>query len=88
METFKTSLISYLKDGGEGSNRDVMNKVGNKVFQAIIAYSEQMFDEAARLLLPVSENVYLCHNKHEWKYKLIHVNPESITCIRQPVSTR
>ena len=58
METFKTSLISYLKDGGEGSNRDVMNKVGNKVFQAIIAYSEQMFDEAARLLLPVSGNVF------------------------------
>ena len=80
METFKTSLISYLKDGGEGSNRDVMNKVGNKVFQAIIAYSEEQFDEAARLLLPVSTKVLFV--------TINHVNPESITCIRQPVSTR
>ena len=63
VNTFMESVSSYIAQF-KGSAHDIMEKVGVKLFQAIIAYSEERFDDAVELLHPLKYNVIMIGGSH------------------------
>ena len=61
--TFMESVSSYIAQF-KGSAHDTMEKVGLKLFEAIIAYSEKRFDDAVELLHPLKYNVIMIGGSH------------------------